>query len=57
MWIAGFGVIMNLGSLIQYILINNHLSLKKDPNDSRLDLVPIIYVVLSLGALYLQMNK
>ena len=57
MWITGFGILMIIGSLIQYILINNSLTLKKNPNDSRLDLVPIIYVLLSIGALYLQMNK
>ena len=56
-WIAGFGIIMIIGSLIQYVLINNNLNLKKNPNDSALDMIPIIYVVLSLGALYLQMNK
>ena len=56
-WIAGFGIIMIIGSLIQYVLINNYLNLKKNPNDSALDMIPIIYVVLSLGALYLQMNK
>lgn len=56
-WIAGFGIIMILGSIIQYTMINNNLSSKKDPNDSRLDIFPLIYVVLSLGALYLQMNK
>ena len=56
-WIAGFGIIMIIGSLIQYVLINNNLNLKKNPNDSAIDMIPIIYVVLSLGALYLQMNK
>jgi uncharacterized membrane protein YidH (DUF202 family) len=57
MWIACFGFIMILGSLIQYILINNNLTDQKDPNNSNLDMVPIIYVALSIGALYLQWKK
>ena len=57
MWKAAFGLIMIIGSLIQYILINNNLTVKKDPNNSNLDMVPILYVVLSIGALYLQWKK
>ena len=57
MWVAAFGVIMIIGSLIQYSLINNKLSNEEDPNNSNLDMIPVIYVVLSLGALYLQWNK
>ena len=57
MWVAAFGVIMIIGSLIQYSLINNKLANEKDPNNSNLDMIPIIYVVLSIGALYLQWNK
>ena len=57
MWIAGFGILMIIGSVIQYILINNNLKKKKNTNSLVLDLLPIIYVVLSIGALYLEMNK
>ena len=32
MWIASFGVLMIIGSLIQYIFINNSLTSKKNPN-------------------------
>ena len=57
MWIACFGIIMIIGSLLQYMIINNNLDAKKDPNNKSLDLVPLIYVILSIGALYLQWQK
>ena len=56
MWILYFGI-MIIGSLIQYMLINNNLENKKNPSNTNLDYIPIIYVVLSLGVLYLQFNK
>ena len=56
-WIAAFGIIMIVGSLLQYVMINIKLNSKEDPNNDVLDMFPIIYVVLSLGALYLQWNK
>ena len=57
MWIAAFGIIMIIGSLLQYLFINSNLNSNKDPNNKYLDLIPIIYVLLSLGALYLQWAK
>lgn len=57
MWIAAFGIIMIIGSLLQYLFINYNLNSNKDPNNKYLDLIPIIYVLLSLGALYLQWAK
>jgi len=56
-WIAFFGIIMIIGSIIQYILINNNLNIQSELNNSNLDSLPIIYVILSFGALYLQMNN
>lgn len=56
-WIAVFGVIMIIVSLIQYFLINNKLTNEKNPNNFILDMIPVIYVVLSIGALYLEWNK
>ena len=57
MWIAGFGIAMIVGSLVQYALLNANLNSEKDPNNKALDLVPVIYIFLSLGALYLQWQK
>ena len=57
MWIAAFGILMILGSLLQYALINADLNSEKDPNNKQLDMIPMIYVALSLGALYLQWQK
>mgnify|MGYP001316587734 CR=1 FL=1 len=56
-WVAVFGVIMIIVSLIQYFLINNKLTNGKNPNNVILDMIPVIYVVLSIGALYLEWNK
>lgn len=56
-WVVAFGIIMILGSLVQYYYINNKLQNSEDPNNKQLDLLPMIYVPLSLGALYLQFNK
>ena len=56
-WIALFGIIMIIGSLLQYYIINKKLNQKNNTTDEGLDLMPIIYVVLSIGALHLQWNK
>ena len=56
-WIACFGVLMIIGSIIQYLIINNDLDQNTVTNNKWLDRLPILYVVLSLGALYLQMKK
>ena len=56
-WIALFGIIMIFGSSLQYILINNQLSKKVLFTNESFDYIPIIYVILSLGALYLQYYK
>lgn len=56
-WIAAFGIVMIVGSLLQYVMINKKLNTKEDPTHELLDAFPIIYVLLSVGALYLQWNK
>ena len=56
-WIMFFGLTMIFGSSLQYVLVNNSLNMKEDPNNDTLDKIPLVYVVLSLGALYLQFNK
>lgn len=56
-WIAAFGIVMIIGSVIQYSLINSKLSSNQDSNNSTLDMIPMIYVILSIGTLYLQWNK
>ena len=56
-WIILFGLVMIIGSSIQYLIINNNLNSKKQTDNKYLDLIPILYVLLSTGALYLQYNK
>ena len=56
-WIAAFGIIMIIFSSIQYLIVNQRLNEKMDPNVRSLEKLPIIYVILALGILYLQWNK
>tara|TARA_B100000963_G_scaffold291994_1_gene262175 strand:+ start:422 stop:715 length:294 start_codon:yes stop_codon:yes gene_type:complete len=56
-WIMTFGLIMIIMSSLQYVMINNSLSDKKKIKNTLFDKLPLIYIVLSLGALYLQFNK
>ena len=56
-WIMTFGLIMIIMSSLQYISINNSLDTKNNPKNILLDKVPLIYVFLSLGALFLQFNR
>jgi uncharacterized membrane protein YidH (DUF202 family) len=53
-WIMGFGVIMIIISSLQYAMINNSLMNEKNPSNYLLDTLPLIYIVLSLGAIYIQ---
>ena len=56
-WIAVFGLIMVLGSTIQYYLIDLHLDEGTILHSKILDMMPILYIVLSVGAFWLQINK
>jgi uncharacterized membrane protein YidH (DUF202 family) len=56
-WIVAFGILMIIGSVLQYSIINYNLSKNIITDNTLLDMLPIIYVILSLGALYLQMKK
>lgn len=56
-WITVFGIIMIIGSLAQYMIINNALNHQKNLHHGFLDFIPVIYIILSLGALYLQQTK
>ena len=56
-WIAIFGVIMILGSTFQYYVLNKDLNDKKNLRHDLFDNMPILYVILSVGALYLQMQQ
>ena len=55
-WIMLFGLIMIVMSTLQYVIIAKNLNTKKKFKNN-FDYVPLIYVFLSLGSLYLQYNK
>ena len=60
LWIMGFGILMIIGSTFQYYIINDDIDSRnlKDHNKSKLfHLFPLVYIVISLGALYLQYYK
>lgn len=56
-WIGICGLIMIIGSTYQYYSLNSDLDNNKKLRDDVFDNMPIIYVILSLGVLYLQMKK
>ena len=56
-WIAAFGIVMIIGSVLQYSIINDNVNKNKITDKMLLEMLPFLYVILSLGALYLQMNK
>jgi uncharacterized membrane protein YidH (DUF202 family) len=56
-WIAFFGIIMIIGSTIQYYLINRDLNGEKKITQDLFDNMAILYVLLSVGVLYIQMKK
>ncbi len=57
MWIVIFGLFMIIISSFQYFVINHNLDSDEITNDNFLDLIPISYLILSIGALYLQFKK
>jgi hypothetical protein len=56
-WIAFFGLIMIILSTYQYYLLNDDLNNRREFKNDFYDNMPIIYVILSAGALYLQIQK
>ena len=56
-WIAFFGLVMMIGSTYQYYILNHDLNNKENLRHDLFDKMPILHVVLSVGALYLQMKK
>lgn len=56
-WIVLFGMIMVIASTVQYAYINRELNQDRSPDNDIIDLLPVIYVPLGLGTLYLQMYK
>ena len=56
-WIAFFGIVMIVGSTIQYYLINRDLDGQKKITEDLFDNMAILYVLLSVGVLYIQMKK
>ena len=56
-WIVLLGVIMIIGSLIQYIVLNYELKNRRFAQNDILDYIPVVYVPISLGILYLQFRN
>jgi hypothetical protein len=57
LWIVAFGLLMILGSSIQYYFAIRLLNNKEISNNKVFDYIPLIYVPLLLIVLYLQFNK
>lgn len=56
-YITLFGIVMIFISTTQYLYINKKLDAGEDLSNKNLDLVPILYVLMSLATLYLQFHK
>ena len=56
-WIGLFGILMIIGSCIQYLVVNHRLQQNEDPIVPEFDLLPVIYVLLGMGVLYVQYFK
>lgn len=54
LWIVIFGIIMIILSSIQYIYLNYNLNNKSNPSNYFIDFIPIIYIIISFGVLYLE---
>ena len=57
MWILLFGVFMIIFSSFQYYIINYYLDQGKHLDTKHLHYYPLLYVLLSLGVLYLEFFK
>ena len=57
MWISIFGLIIVFGSTVQYYLIDKGLDKKEILHEKIFDMMPILYIFLLLGAMYLQMYE
>lgn len=56
-WIFIFGIVMLVLSTVQYYIINNQLNNKENLKNPIVEKIPILYLVLGLGILYLQWKK
>ena len=56
-WIVIFGIVMIIFSSIQYMYLNYTLTNNLNISNKFMDMVPVIYVFLSIGTLYLQFNN
>ena len=56
-WVMSFGLVMIVLSSMQYAFINDALRSKKIFDLGNFDHFPLIYLVLSLGVLYIEFNK
>lgn len=57
LWIVAFGLIIILGSSIQYYFAIKLLNNKELFNNQVLDYIPLAYIPLLLIVLYIQFNK
>lgn len=56
-WICIFGITMIILSYVQYYIVNLRLRQHRSPSTHLLENLPMLYIVLAMGVLYLQWNK
>ena len=57
MWIAAFGALIMILSAVQYVMTNQTLDSNKSLTSGIFDYIPVIYLAVSLAAVYLQYYK
>ena len=56
-WIVLLGLVMIVVNLLQYMYINRQITEGRDPDNDVIDMVPIVYTIMSVAALYLQFYR
>ena len=56
-WIALLGLVMIVVNLLQYMYINRQITEGRDPDNYAIDMIPVVYAVMSVSALYLQFYR
>ena len=56
-WLCGFGALMIVLSSVHYVLTIVSLNNEKNPKHEVMEYLPLVYVVLAAGVLYMQWNK
>ena len=52
-WFIFLGILMIICSILQYLYVNQNLSIDRNPDNHFVDFIPIIYGIVTLLAIYI----